>query len=697
MTTKARKVLPEQGTDATFAWDVLGLAPKVVETSSQTVNQEDMEIVRIELEDTLCFTCLERGREVPSSIEHGDLMYCATHNPVKPPVTITVPDGVYDLARTLPGGRYVMDLETTGLNPRANKVITIAFGTPEQAWIIDMRRAYAATAEIKRLWCDALQALFHRDDIEWAGHNLKFDWSFMAAKFGVRMKRCYDTMLVEQILHNEKGTVRGYFRLDNTAQRYGLEASKQARNWFIDLDQRLQEWQDPLPASQIKYIAQDIVIPSLVIQQQEALVKIQGLTRVVEIEHAVLPVLAAMEVKGIAVDVVEWRAILAKKKGRRDALEPQIKRILGEALASRGVRQQSDLWGEVSLPNIDLGSTSQLKAALKTLGITVESTESDVLKKVKDEHEVIPMILEWKGVQKFITSFGESVLQHVDSTGHIHANFRQLGAVSGRITCTDPGLQIIPKPEEGANLRKCFIAPPGTKMLVADLSNIELRIIADFSQDPTMLRFFDEGKDLHAETARIMFHLGPDVDTKKTMIHGKRARDIAKTINFGIAYGQKAGGLAESLGISRQEAQEALDVYIKTYSVLAQYLDQTSKKSVSQGYTTTPSGRRRDFTELELSRELRYSAINASKNHPIQGTGADILKRAMTLLYAKLPQDVSIIHAVHDEIIIEAPIAQVDVARELLGSCMLEACKEFLPNVAVPPMEVSVADYWVKD
>src|SRR5205807_10360570 len=140
----------------------------------------------------------------------------------------------------------------------------------------------------------------------WAGHNLKFDWSFLAVQFGVRLRKVYDTMLVEQLLHNQKHTGKGFFRLDTVASRYELEVSKQERNWFIDLDQRPIEWQAPLPSAQLTYIGQDIRVPYQIRELQQEKVNSLGLSCVVEIEHEVLPVIAAMEVKGIAIDVEEW-------------------------------------------------------------------------------------------------------------------------------------------------------------------------------------------------------------------------------------------------------------------------------------------------------------------------------------------------------------------------------------------------------
>jgi DNA polymerase-1 len=309
-------------------------------------------------------------------------------------------------------------------------------------------------------------------------------------------------------------------------------------------------------------------------------------------------------------------------------------------------------------------------------------------------------LLEWKELEKFVTAFGKSLLRHVEDDGRIHASFDQLGAVSGRITCRDPNLQQIPKPQKGAeaeDLRSCFIAPEGYKLLVADLSNIELRILADVSRDSTMLKFFAEGKDLHSETARLMFKLGPDVDPKKHLINGVKARDIAKTINFGLAYGMGATGLAGRVGVDLETAKQLMNKYFATYKGVAGYLKQSGRKGTEQGYTVSLSGRRRSFSRAQLTdNKQRGEAERAAKNHPIQGTNADILKRALALLSERLPHGVHVVLTVHDEIVLETPLAQVEDAENLLKVAMIDACRDFLQHVEIPEPDVLIADYWVK-
>jgi DNA polymerase-1 len=618
-------------------------------------------------------------------------------DPESPLPYLTTPEQVQDLAVSLEGDIYVLDLETTGLNPRKSKIITLALGTVDKVSILDIRAFYAASEAIQEQWKGAMQQLLHRDDITWAGHNLKFDWSFLAVHFGVRLRKVYDTMLVEKLIHN--GDTGLKHNLQDASARYDIEVSKEERNWFINLDQRPDEWCALLPSDQLTYIEQDIKVPHQLIDRQRDVVGQLGLQRVVDLEHDALPAIAAMEISGIAVDVARWQGILEAKTLRKEKLEAELKVVLSGVLADQA---EGDIAGKLFSvrPKIalNLGSREQIITALAALGVHVEDTKSETLMEVRDRHVVVSQLLEWKELEKFITSFGEKLLGKVERDGRIHADFKQLGARSGRITVVNPALQTIPKPEEdagGANLRRCFIAPEGTKLLVADLSNIELRILADVSRDPTMLRFFAEGKDLHTETARLLFNLGPDVDTKKHLVHGKRARDIAKTINFGIAYGQSAYGVAGQLDIDEKLAQGFVDAYEATYRGAVGYLNQESRKSVNRKYTVSLSGRRRTFSDEDLSN--RGKVGRAAKNHPIQGTGADILKRALALLYDRLPEGAYAVHAVHDELILEVPLALVEISTQHLQDAMTEACRDFLPKVVLPPIDVAVSDYWVKD
>lgn len=671
------------------------------------------------IEGALCAMCLDKDIESSATYEVGDFMYCQLCYVDLPQqriveataLYITTAEQVLDLAAQLEANTtYVLDLETTGLNPRKSKVITIALGTASKVWTIDVRAFYRCEEDEKMQWKEALQRLLHQDNITWAGHNLKFDWSFLVVHFDVKLHKVYDTMLVEKLIHN--GEQRVSASLLNTAGRYGITVTKEERNWFIGLDERFDEWTAPLPAEQLRYIEQDIKVPHQVMDAQQPAIEQQHLQQVIDLENRALPSIAALEVRGIVVDVGRWQGILLAKLTRKQGIEAELQEILGNALAGQEYAAQQN--GAMTLfgfalrpapPKVNLGSSQHLIKALGALGIRIIDSKAETLEAVKGQHEIIEKVLEWKELEKFISAFGESLLQRVESDGKIHATFEQLGAVSGRIICRDPNLQQIPKPPEDEksqqmptdeNLRSCFIAPPGYKLLVADLSNIELRILAEASGDETMLRFFAEGQDLHSETAKMMFNLPPDTNTKKHLINGVKARNIAKAINFGLAYGMGPTGLAGRINVDIDTAKKLMQTYFNTYKGVDAYLKASGRNGVNQGYAASLSGRRRSFQKNVVDRQAQGEIERAAKNHPIQGTNADILKRALALLFERLPDDVHVVLTVHDELVLEAPIVSLDIAEKLLKESMMDACRDFLKKVAIPEPDVLIEDYWVK-
>jgi DNA polymerase-1 len=630
------------------------------------------------------------------------IAYCMQHwterDATEPPMPLTPAQEIMELARQWDEGhpaQMVIDLETTGLDQRQNKVITIAFGVPEKVTIIDTRSYYSADLASQQEWRGALQRLLQRDTILWIGHNLKFDWSFLAHHFGVKLDHVYDTMLVEKLLHVGS---RVSASLLASAERYGIAVTKEQRSWFIDLDTRPAEWIAPLPDAQLTYIRQDIEVPYQLYECQQEAIAQHDLARVVTLEQQALPAIAAMEVRGVCVDGERWRSILAAKHEQKVAREKQLQRILGEALAHARPAQET-LFGEKRLPTVNLGSSQQLIEALHALGIHVTSISKEALQEAQQPHEVIPLLLEWKVLEKFETAFGKNLLSYVTHEGRIHATFDQLGAASGRVICREPNLQQIPKPtdkDDPYDLRRCFVAPDGYKLLIADLSNIELRILAEVSGDATMLRFFAEGKDLHSETARLMFKLSPDIDPKAYLVNGKKARDIAKTINFGLAYGMGAQGLANRVGVDLATAKRLMQTYFATYKAVAAYLARSGKEGIARGYAVSLSGRKRFFSQDELKAK-RGEAERSAKNHPIQGTNADILKCALGLLYHQLPIGVYVVLTVHDEIVLECPDGLVEEATRVLKDAMVQACREYLKVVCVPEPEVLEGSYWKKD
>jgi DNA polymerase-1 len=644
-----------------------------------------------------------------------------------------------------------LDLETTGLDMHRERIISIAFGSVGKVVLLDMRPYYDLPEEQQAQWKQALAALFHMPHITWVGHNLKFDWGFLATHFGVHLSCVYDTMLAEQLLV-EADASTGKVSLLETARRYGIAVSKAERQWFEGLNQRPEEWQAPFPHVQVDYMVQDIEVPLRIREQQLPLLKHHHLETVMHIENQALPATASMEVHGALIDQETWRQVLRRKRERQATLEQTLLETLGTAFTE--VRQQryqqqvahytayqevlkeaekrlaqeyvqghqgkSTLaqyikvgiagWKEVTpapekprvlKQQINLSSSDQLLEALTHLGIPVTSTQEAILEAYEKQYPLLATLLAWRKLNHFCTAFGENLLAHIKPDGRIHTNFNQIGAASGRMICRNPNLQQIPKKQkeeaEEEDVRRCFIASPGHLLLKADLSNIELRILAEVAKDTTLLRLFAEGADLHAETAKLMFRLPADANPKELMYNGVVMREIAKTINYGLAYGMGAQGLANRVNVDMGTAKGLMQTYFTTYKGVALWLRTSSRQALQQGFATTIAGRRRAFAVEGLSAALRGRAERSAKNHPIQGANADILKRALALLYEALPSQVHIILAVHDELVLECPEELVGEAEQILKRAMVQACRTYLKVVAIPEPDVLIAPYWKKD
>jgi DNA polymerase-1 len=697
-------------------------------------------------------TCLYCGQEVAFYDEDGRA-YCSTHryrssqrlcsaSPALVRVT-QAPFFTQDLAElsdevSAMEAPVVLDLETTGLDPLRDRIVSIAVGTIGRVSIIDLRPYYALEASRQAIWRGALSRLFSLP-VTWVGHNLKFDWLFLAAQLGIRIARVYDTMLVEQLLHgvglHDTALSVG---LRETAARYQIPVTKEQRAWFPGLDTRREEWHAPFPPEQLRYMVQDIEAPARIYQAQQPRIQEQKLAPVVELEQQALPAIASMELHGVLIDQERWRAILRQKGEREQQLAQALSETLGAALQKRREaheralheeerrlmqryqqNQQNCSWeaflkqgmatwkashpfpAHASEHGLNLASSVQVLCALSELGVQVSSTREEVLAPYAERLPVVATLLQWKKVQKFRSAFGENLLARIGQDGRLRGDFAQIGAVSGRIICRSPNLQQIPAHEknEAENLRCCFIAPSGYRLLKADLSNIELRILAEVSGDAVMLRLFAEGRDLHAETAKVMFGLPPDTDTRARQYkEGVSMRDVAKTINFGLAYGMGAQGLANRIGVSVETAKALMQTYFTTYAGVARWLRSTARQALQQGYAVTLAGRRRPFIVAEgMSTEMRGTLERSAKNHPIQGTNADILKRALALLYAELPEAVHIVLAVHDEIVLECPEDLLEEAGHILKDTMVRACRTYLKVVAIPEPEVIEASYWKKE
>ena len=319
------------------------------------------------------------------------------------------------------------------------------------------------------------------------------------------------------------------------------------------------------------------------------------------------------------------------------------------------------------------------------------STDEEVLQKLAENYPLPKVLLEYRGLAKLKSTYTDKLPKMINAkTGRVHTNYAQAVAVTGRLASNDPNLQNIPiKSAEGRRIREAFIAPPNSKIVSADYSQIELRIMAHISGDASLLRSFAEGEDVHRATAAEIFNVAAaEVNSEQ--------RRYAKVINFGLIYGMSAFGLASNLGIERSAAQNYIDTYFARYPSVAAYMAETKLQAKQQGYVETVFGRRLWLPEINSANGMRrQGAERAAINAPMQGTAADLIKLAMIAVQNWLENSAlktKMIMQVHDELVLEVPTDELDLVQQQLPVLMAQVAQLKVPLIA----EVGVGDNWDK-
>lgn len=377
----------------------------------------------------------------------------------------------------------------------------------------------------------------------------------------------------------------------------------------------------------------------------EKMIADQDLSFVVDsIEMPLLPITKAMTEMGIKIDVKRLEELSVKYHKELSSLEKQIWKIVGEEFNISSPKQL----GEMLFVKMGLKAKNQKKTASGGF-----STKESELEKLKDEHPIAGLILEYRELAKLLGTYIDTIPKLVDANQRLHSEFLQAGSATGRMASQNPGIQNIPnKTELGREIRKSFIAEKGLKLVTFDYSQIELRIAAFLSGDKKLIEIFKEGLDVHTAVASEVF----GVEAKDIT---KEMRSRAKTINFGVMYGMGVTALQKNIGTDRKEAQEFLDGYFNKFSGLAEYLEKVKRETAQKGYTETFFGRRRYFPDIHSKLPfMKASAERMAINAPIQGTEADIVKLAMIeidkfLTKKDLKKDVRLLLQVHDELVFE--------------------------------------------
>jgi DNA polymerase I-like protein with 3'-5' exonuclease and polymerase domains len=483
----------------------------------------------------------------------------------------------------------------------------------------------------------------------------------------------FDSLLASQLI--SAGDIEERHGLETVASRYLNES--------VDKSERLSNWNFELSEAQLEYAARDAAV---LLPLREKLIdhlKAQALVKCAQLEFECVMPVADIELAGFYMHKDRWLEQLAIVEKRRGELAEELQEILAEESS------QGSLFGGPQRADINLDSHQQLTQALERLGIPIpDSTRNWKLQPLAVEYPVIATLLEYRTVQKALTSYGQNMIELINpTTGRLHADFRQIGAPTGRFSCTNPNIQQVPHATE---YRRCFSGyPAGRKLVIADYSQIELRILAEFSGDRGFIEAFNSGADLHRVTAAQVFNVALDQVSREQ-------RDFAKRLNFGVVYGIGAQRFSIMTGLSVPEAENVLRKYFATYRGLDSYLREAANRAVNERQARTASGRLVRFRYDANDRQQISMTQRNGKNTPIQGTSADILKRALRLLKDELRDTTArIVNIIHDEIVAEADADQATEISQKVERAMCAAGEEYLRTVPVK-VETEIADEWVK-
>ena len=581
------------------------------------------------------------------------------------------------LAKIEAAGLTAFDTETTSLDPMAARLVGMSFAvTPGEAAYLPL--AHQAPDGPDQLPFDRalarLRPWLEADDHAKVGQNLKYD-AHVLANHGIRLGGVrHDTLLESYVLESDRNR-----DMDSLARRH-LEITTIPYSEVCGKGAKQIGFAEVAIDRATEYAAEDADItlrlhdhlhPRLVAEP-----KLEALYR--DIEMPVMAVLLEMERNGVLVDA----ELLARQSGeigkRLHALEQTAFELAGQPFNLGSPKQLGEiLFGKLELPVVKKTAKGQ------------PSTDEEVLQKLAEDYPLPKLLLEYRMLSKLKSTYTDKLPQSVNPhTGRVHTSYSQAVAVTGRLASSEPNLQNIPiRSDEGRRIRAAFVAPAGSRIVSADYSQIELRIMAHLSGDEGLLAAFARGDDVHRATAAEIFGVAPDevvADQRRT----------AKVINFGLIYGMSAHGLARNLGIERSAAATYIDRYFARYPGVAAYMDRTRSEARDQGYVETVFGRRLHLPDIRASNVgRRQAAERAAINAPMQGTAADLIKLAMIAVSRWLREEglgSRLILQVHDELVLEVPADELDVVRVRLPELMAGVAELAVPLLA----EVGVGANW---
>jgi DNA polymerase-1 len=600
-----------------------------------------------------------------------------------------VADACERLARHAEAG---FDTETTSLSPFDGRLRLVQLAAPsEPVYVFDLFALAPSGDAVNEPALEPLRRLLAATRPVKVAHNSKFDAKWVRHHLGVELcgdfdsraenKKeverggLFDTLLASQLV--SAGEQEDRHSLASVAERYLAQS--------VDKTQQVSDWGGELSDAQLEYAARDAALMLPLRAKLVEALRAAALTRTAQLEFECVVPLAALELAGVYLDEPCWRAKLKEIEQQRNELHELLQDELSEEPA------QQSLFGPVRA-DINLDSHVQLTRALKRVlpeGEEIpDSTRNWKLEPLAAKFTVVRRILDYRTLQKTL-KFGETLLESVNpTTGRIHSHFHQIGAPTGRMSCTDPNIQQVP---HAFDMRRCFRAPEGRRLIDADYSQIELRILADFTGDRGFVDAFKAGVDLHRATAAQVFNV------KKIEDVTKEQRDFAKRLNFGVVYGIGARRFALLTGLKESEAEDLLRRYFATYRDLDAWLREAGNKAVRERTAPrTVAGRLFRFNFDPEDRQAASLAHRGGKNSPIQGSSADIIKRALRLLHDRLKgTEAAIVNVVHDEIVVETAAGDAEETAKVVEGAMCDAGEEYVKAVPVK-VEAAVTDEWVK-
>ncbi|MFH1090635.1 MAG: DNA polymerase I, partial [Pseudomonadota bacterium] len=571
--------------------------------------------------------------------------------------------------------RLSVDLETTSIDPMRAEIVGLSLAAkPHRAFYLPVAHQTLGAVQLDREQTAAkLKPLLESAKIRKIGQNIKYDYIILRRN-GLTLGPISDDPMVASYLLDPGSGGHNLERIAKTYLGHDCITYEQAvGNKKTGFDQIT-------PEAARDYSCEDADVALMLSELlRSELKKVELLELYETLELPLIEVLAEMEMNGVLLDA-DLLNDLAQELGRKmDETETRIHRMAGRKFNINSPKQLGQvLFEDLKLP--------QGKKTKKKSGY---STDMEVLTELAVQHELPAEVLNYRTLAKLRSTYAEALVQLINPiTGRVHTSFNQAVTATGRLSSSDPNLQNIPiRTEEGRRIREAFIAQPGWKILSADYSQIELRILAHCSQDQVLIDAFHHGQDIHTRTAAEVFGVMPAMVTSEM-------RREAKAINFGIIYGQQAFGLSKQLGIERKKAQNYIDQYFKKYSGVKAFIDQTIDQARKCGFVTTLFGRRRTLPDLTSKNyQARSMAERMAVNTPFQGTAADLIKKAMLQVHRAMKKagyKSKMILQVHDELVFEAPEDEIEPLADLVKREMEGVIKLDVPLV----VDVSVGVNW---